>query len=797
MTKKTICLCMIVKNEAKILKECFDSLVDCLDYWVICDTGSTDGTQELIKEYFAEKKLPGDLHEEKWVNFGYNRTSAFQNSRGKADYILVMDADDRLVGNLSLPQEDNFQSFHIKFKLGNLEYYRPQVFNNELEWKYVGVVHEYATLASQPTRPFQLGKLQNVYIQAGTFGDRSAEGGGGKFKRDIALLEQGIKDEPTNERYHFYLAQSYKDLGDYPKSIEWYTKTVELGGWAEEVYISLYSIGVCKERLGRDFEKEILYDYLKAFNFRKTRLEALYRIVYYFRCKQKYKEAFGYGMLAYPNSYPQDYLFIEKDVHLFKFNFEVSIAAYWVKFYQLAYDMTQTIIDEKHYPPHYLKTLKSNQKFSADNLLLLPPPQPRTQLVRTLKPIGGPPHVVIIQKAHMHTEVIPALLEAISNEATIDVLKQPDNWANWIDYYQKIFKYKFNIVTEAEIRQKTYDTCIFVSGRESHLSPSLVNPDAKIIRIVHWPPELHLLDSETKVTTNYKNIALCPFLKTPWALPVYNTERLSLEGEAARWNAKIIGSAGFQKMLKTEKDPVGLCKAISLLNQAVKVSDPPEADPPEAGEAEPPEPPKAGTGPSEPSETGTGPSEAEPPESSETPFETEPPEAGTESSETPSKAAAPKTDAPKTDAQSAWSSLIIARDTSLDQSLKEHGATIHHNLPTQTFSEKISKCTYLCTACPTRSTYRVDRLCGTIVLAISHGIPLIIDRHLANLYNIPKETSIFYDPKTFDLSMLNTQTEQSYLKMTEAMKKFKEKCFGDQKEQWQLTKGTVYNTIRT
>ena len=120
-----------------------------------------------------------------------------------------------------------------------------------------------------------------------------------------------------------------------------------------------------------------------------------------------------------------------------------------------------------------------------------------------------------------------------------------------------------------------------------------------------------------------------------------------------------------------------------------------------------------------------------------------------------------------------------------------------NNLPTQTFSEKISKCTYLCTACPTRSTYRVDRLCGTIVLAISHGIPLIIDLHLANLYNIPKETSIFYDPKTFDLSMLNTQTEQSYLKMTEAMQKFKEKCFGDQKEQWQLTKGTVYNTIRT
>ena len=51
---------MIVKNEAKIITKGLNSVVNYLDYWIICDTGSTDGTQKVIKEYFGEKKIPGE-----------------------------------------------------------------------------------------------------------------------------------------------------------------------------------------------------------------------------------------------------------------------------------------------------------------------------------------------------------------------------------------------------------------------------------------------------------------------------------------------------------------------------------------------------------------------------------------------------------------------------------------------------------------------------------------------------------------------------------------------------------------
>ena len=89
--KPSVCLCMIVKNESKVIERCLASVRDLVDTWVISDTGSTDGTQQLIRS--ALDGIPGELHEEPWVNFGHNRTLNIRHARGKADYLLLLDAD--------------------------------------------------------------------------------------------------------------------------------------------------------------------------------------------------------------------------------------------------------------------------------------------------------------------------------------------------------------------------------------------------------------------------------------------------------------------------------------------------------------------------------------------------------------------------------------------------------------------------------------------------------------------------------------------------------------------------------
>ena len=57
MSNTTICLNMIVKNESHIIEQTLNNIIDNIkiDYWVICDTGSTDNTPQIITEFFEKK----------------------------------------------------------------------------------------------------------------------------------------------------------------------------------------------------------------------------------------------------------------------------------------------------------------------------------------------------------------------------------------------------------------------------------------------------------------------------------------------------------------------------------------------------------------------------------------------------------------------------------------------------------------------------------------------------------------------------------------------------------------------
>src|SRR5262245_57991970 len=95
--KKTICLNMIVKNECDVITRCLNSMLPMMDYWVIVDTGSTDGTQQIILDFMKKHRVPGELHEHPWINFSHNRNEALQLAHGKADYVFFIDADEYLI----------------------------------------------------------------------------------------------------------------------------------------------------------------------------------------------------------------------------------------------------------------------------------------------------------------------------------------------------------------------------------------------------------------------------------------------------------------------------------------------------------------------------------------------------------------------------------------------------------------------------------------------------------------------------------------------------------------------------
>ena len=123
---QTVCLNMIVKDEAHVIGRCLATARPLIDAWVVSDTGSTDGTQALIRELLAD--LPGTLLERPWVDFAHNRTEVLDASRGLCDYSLIIDADDMLEidDGFALPALDA-DAYSLRIGDASLSYHRKQL----------------------------------------------------------------------------------------------------------------------------------------------------------------------------------------------------------------------------------------------------------------------------------------------------------------------------------------------------------------------------------------------------------------------------------------------------------------------------------------------------------------------------------------------------------------------------------------------------------------------------------------------------------------------------------------------
>lgn len=361
MSKKTVCLSMIVKNESKCIARCLNSLKDNLDYWIICDTGSTDNTIEIIKE--TMKGIPGEVHQHEWEDFATNRNKALDLARDKADYTLIIDADDRLVVEKeNLMENLTADAYRIKIRHGGIEYYRPQLISNKIPYKYAGVLHEYIEL---PQCRYEV--LEGCYMQTSFDGARSRNPV--KFLDDAKLLEKALQKEPDNTRYMFYLAQSYKDFGDNEKAIEWYEKRAESGGWIEEIYISLLEIAKAKERLNRPIY-EIECAYLKAFYTYPLRREAPYHLSRFFRTKGLFNKGYCYAREALAIKKPEETLFGEEECYSWRVHDELAVNAFYVEQYEDGLRACKKILEEQNsILPDELKRIKDNFNFFVEKIV--------------------------------------------------------------------------------------------------------------------------------------------------------------------------------------------------------------------------------------------------------------------------------------------------------------------------------------------------------------------------------------------------------------------------------------------
>jgi glycosyltransferase involved in cell wall biosynthesis len=276
MSRKTVCLNMIVKNESRVIRRCLSSLKHLIDYWVIVDTGSSDGTQQVIKE--SLKEVPGELHERPWVDFGHNRNEALDLARDKADYLLFIDADDRLVfsSDFTLPDldKDCYCALQKESKKTNVNTgnYLILLIKGSVNFRWIGVLHE--TIESPEVLSCEV--LSEVSIEYFRQGCRSQDPE--IAIKDVQVLEKAVQEDPSNGRNVFFLAQSYVNVDNYPSALEWYKKRVDMGEERPEVFYSLYVIGVLQKLL--NMPSEVFVKSLhQAYRYNPSRIEPLYAMV--------------------------------------------------------------------------------------------------------------------------------------------------------------------------------------------------------------------------------------------------------------------------------------------------------------------------------------------------------------------------------------------------------------------------------------------------------------------------------------------------------------------------------------
>ncbi len=319
-----ICLNMIVKNEAKVIARCLESVKPLVDAFAIVDTGSTDGTQAIIRSVMAG--TPGEVYErpleELRPQTAPKRSSLARAHTSPGDYLFVIDADDLVV----IPPRFAFppltkDSYQLRVEDAGTSYLRVHLFRADLDYRYVGVLHEVLTSAGTRT----MGRIDGLVYKRTGGGARSVNPN--KYRNDAAVLEAALAAEPQNARYAFYLAQSWRDCGEDEKAITAYERRARMGGWSEEVYFSLYEAARLSAKVGKD-DPIVIDAYLRAFEFRPTRAEPLSGLAAHLRELGRRNAAYPFARAASEIPRPDDILFVDDSVYAWRALDELAIAAY-------------------------------------------------------------------------------------------------------------------------------------------------------------------------------------------------------------------------------------------------------------------------------------------------------------------------------------------------------------------------------------------------------------------------------------------------------------------------------------
>ena len=370
----TICLNMIVKNESHIIQNTLEKLCDKIkfDYWVICDTGSTDNTPQIIIDFFKKKSIKGELFYDEWVNFAYNRTLALKRAYKKTQLLLIFDADDEIVGNIQMPTNVLFDEYHLKFGSEGFMYTRVLLINNYKIFEFLSVIHEFIVCKEQPCKTNVING--DYYVVSGRTGSRNLDKD--KYLKDALILEKAYKEALEKNdflfhRYSYYCANSYRDCGRFEDAIKWYKISLNHEKqWEQEKYTACLYIYQCYTSLNQ--EDTGFFYLVKSLKYDNERVDCLFPLLVYYCRENMFNVAYNYYLIVkdfFENKYLKTDLTNKLFVNIDKFNFFVPyymiIVSEKVQDFKCAIRMYEIIFTKKHhmFEKSYIKDILYNLQF--------------------------------------------------------------------------------------------------------------------------------------------------------------------------------------------------------------------------------------------------------------------------------------------------------------------------------------------------------------------------------------------------------------------------------------------------
>jgi glycosyltransferase involved in cell wall biosynthesis len=381
----------IVKNESHCILTMLESAIKISDAIVIADTGSTDGTQDMIRKFGEENNIPTYVFERPFDNFEKSRNFGMEKAREVVKelgwnsndcWTWWCDADETIVVDSKFSKNQfNKDLFMINTYIGQMKYTRNTFARVSKPFRFYGPVHEFIVCDD---KNITSGLAENIHVDVKMIGASWQGNIPAKYKSHAFELEKYIDADRTDPRWIFYTAQSYHDSASIPdnreeneerlrRSIKYYKERVSrTDGYVEEIFYSQYRIATIMKVL-EDPWNLVLQECLKAYSLDPMRGEPIKTIIDYYLQVGEWNMAYLYSKFAKvnfhgKNPYPTRLLFVDESLYIWKFAEAHAAACFYTgrmdeakANYQEIVALTKT--HPQNFTPEDLKKIEMNGQF--------------------------------------------------------------------------------------------------------------------------------------------------------------------------------------------------------------------------------------------------------------------------------------------------------------------------------------------------------------------------------------------------------------------------------------------------